>query len=40
MENVMLNSFATVYFAYAPFIQIALGGIAVCAVYEFFFMKG
>jgi hypothetical protein len=24
--------------AYAPFIEIALGGIAVCAVYEFFFM--
>ena len=28
-----------VFLAYAPFIEIAIGGIAVCAVYEFFFMK-
>jgi len=28
----------TVILAYAPFLEIALGGIAVCAVYEFFFM--
>lgn len=28
----------TVFLAYAPFIEIALGTLAVCAVYEFFFM--
>jgi len=36
MENVMVN----VFLAYAPFIEMALVGMAVCAVYEFFFMKG
>ena len=28
----------TVFLAYAPFIEIALGAMTVCAVYEFFFM--
>jgi hypothetical protein len=27
-----------VFLSYAPFIEIAVGGLAVCAVYEFFFM--
>jgi hypothetical protein len=34
------NDLMTVILAYAPFIEIALGAMATCAVYEFFFMKG
>lgn len=30
----------TVFFSYAPFIEIALGALSACAVYEFFFMGG
>ena len=32
------SDMVTVFLAYAPFIEIALGAMTVCAVYEFFFM--
>jgi len=33
-----MNQFFYVMGAFSPFIEIAMGGLAACAVYEFFFM--
>ena len=29
-----------VFFVYAPWIELGFGALAMCAVYEFFFVKG
>jgi len=34
----MMDTLAIIVLAYLPWISVALGAIATCAVYEFFFM--